>query len=115
MISIEEIDYMPASNKEACESQECFVIFVHLGTVRELLLQSFDFWTDRIVPFAVEVMSDDVDCSEFIVGYFDSCGICHGIKFAANLEAGFGRCRGDQLNDHLVTDERLATPIAGDE
>jgi len=31
------------------------------------------------------------------------------------FEAGLGGGCGDQLDDHLITDERLAAPVAGDE
>jgi hypothetical protein len=86
-----------------------------LGTVRELLLQSFGFWADRIIPFAVEVMPDDVDGCEFVVGDLNASGVHRGIESAADFEAGLRRRRSDQLDDHLMTDERLATPVAGDE
>jgi uncharacterized protein YecT (DUF1311 family) len=37
------------------------------------------------------------------------------VDFGANFEAGFGCGRGDQLDDNLVTDQRLATPVLSDE
>ena len=87
----------------------------HLGAVRELLLQSLGFWADCIIPFAVEVMPDDVDGCEFVVGDVNASGVHRGIEFAADFEAGLRRRRSDQLDDHLMTDERLAAPVAGDE
>ena len=38
-----------------------------------------------------------------------------GIEFAAHFEADLGRRRGDQLDDRLMSDERLATSVHGDE
>jgi hypothetical protein len=73
------------------------------------LLQSLGFW------FAMEVMADDVDGGEFVVEDFDRSGVRRRIEFATDLEASLRRRRGDQLDDHLMADERLAAPVAGDE
>ena len=70
---------------------------------------------DRVVPFAVEVMAEDVDGGEIIVGDFDAGGVGFGIEFASDFEAGLGFGGRDQLDDDGVTDERLAAPVAGDE
>ena len=56
-------------------------------------------------------MADDVDGGEFVVGDFDRSGVRRRIEFATDLEACLRRRRGDQLDDHLMADERLAAPV----
>ena len=60
-------------------------------------------------------MADDVDGGEFVVGDFDRSGVRRRLEFATDLEACLRRRRGDQLDDRLMADERLAAPVAGDE
>src|SRR5664280_3197657 len=86
-----------------------------LGPARKLSLQSSGFWADGIIPFAVEFVAHDVHGSEFVVGYFDAGRVGHGIELATDLETGSGGGCGDQLHDHLMADERLSPPVAGDE
>src|ERR1035437_10202606 len=86
-----------------------------LGPARKLSLQSSGFWADGIIPFAVEFVAHDVHGSEFVVGYFDAGRVGHGIGLATDLETGSGGGCGDQLHDHLMADERLSPPVAGDE
>ena len=38
-----------------------------------------------------------------------------GVDAAGDGEAGFGRGGGDQLDDDLMADQRLAAPVLGDE
>ena len=35
------------------------------------------------------------------------------VKFGLDIQAGAGTCIGDQVDDHVVTDERLASPVLG--
>ena len=60
-------------------------------------------------------------CSEFEVNsgklficHFYSDGIGAAIKFGLDPEALLRRGVGDQIDDHLVTDERAATPVLCD-
>jgi len=85
-----------------------------LGIVRELLLQNRGSWVDRIIPFAVEFVSDNVDGFEFVFRDLDASWIYVRIEFATDCQAGLRRCGGDLLNDHLVADQRLAAPVSGD-
>jgi hypothetical protein len=41
-------------------------------------------------------------------------GVLPSIEFTAHGEAGFGRGRRDQLDNHPITDERRGTPILAD-
>ena len=74
-----------------------------------------DVRVDRIVPFAMEVVGSEVEGIHFDVGHLDAGRIGVLIEFAPNLQTGVRRRRGDQLDDDLMADERLAAPVAGDE
>src|SRR5215472_13411613 len=84
-----------------------------LGPVRELLLQGEGFRADGIVPFAMEVMADEVDGLEFGVWHLDAGGICVWIELATNLEASVGCGGSDQFDYDLMADSRLAAPVSG--
>ena len=71
------------------------------------MLQSLGFWADRIIPFAVEVMADDVDGGEFVVGDFDRSGVRRRIEFATDLEACLRR--GDVRSYSLARARRQVT------
>src|SRR6266568_2442411 len=87
----------------------------HLGPVRELSLQCESFWVDSIIPFAVEVVTGEVDGLHVGIGHLDAGRISVLIEFATNLQTGL-RCRCcDELDDDLMADERFAAPVAGDE
>ncbi len=60
-------------------------------------------------------MSGDIHGSEFVVGDLDAGRVGRGIELATDLETGFCSCCADQLNDDLMADQRLSTPVAGDE
>ena len=60
-------------------------------------------------------MAPEVDSLQFGVGDLDAGWIGVWVEFTADFQAGLGRSGGDQLHDHLMADEWLATPIAGDE
>ena len=55
--------------------------------------------SDRIIPFAVEIRTLDVEAGHF----------------RANLQAGFCGRRGDQIDDHAIADQGFGAPILGDE
>src|SRR5882724_6636583 len=86
-----------------------------LGPVRELSLQGEGLWADSIVPFAVEVVTCEVDGFHVGVGHLDAGRIGVLIEFAPNLETGLGRRSCDQLDDDLMADEGFAAPVSGDE
>jgi hypothetical protein len=86
-----------------------------LGLVRELSLQVEGFWANSIVPLAVEVVAGEVQVTHFCVGHLDAGGIGVLIEFATNLQTCLRRRRGDQLDDDLMADERLAAPVSGNE
>ena len=63
----------------------------------------------------MEVVAAEVDDVEFGVGHLDAGRIAVWIELAANLEAGIGCGGGDQFDDDLMADQRLAAPVSGDE
>src|SRR5271165_6462896 len=74
----------------------------------------FLVWFDCIVPLAVEGVALDVDSGQFGFGDFDTAWIARAIEVAGNGESFDGRGGGDQLDDDLMADERLAAPVLGD-
>jgi hypothetical protein len=49
------------------------------------------------------------------VGNLDPRRIGIGIDGALDVQAGAGRSAGDELDDGLIADQRLASPVLGDE
>ncbi len=69
---------------------------------------------DRVVPVAVKVGSCQFDACELGAGDLFARRIAATIQRCANLQAGGRRGMRDQLDDHLVTDQRLAAPVLRD-
>ena len=63
----------------------------------------------------MKVVAGEIDGFDLVVRHFEAGGIGVWVEFAAHFEAGCRRCCGDQLDDDLMADERLAAPVAGDE
>lgn len=68
---------------------------------------------DGVVPLAVERVVFDVQRFHLGIGDLDTLGVAADVNVASDCEAGIGRGGGDQLNDDLVADQRLAAPILG--
>jgi hypothetical protein len=60
-------------------------------------------------------MAGETDGFEFGVGDLDAGRVGVWIELAANLEAGLSCGGGDQFDDDLMADQRLAAPVSGDE
>src|SRR5262245_64077425 len=69
----------------------------------------------RVVPVAMESVADEVDCGELSVRHLHRFGVFLFIQLGAHLEAGFGGCGGDQLNNRPIGTQRLSAPIDRDE
>ena len=61
----------------------------------------------------MEIAACDVDRGEFIIGDGDPLWIGRLIETTAYGEAGAGACGGDELDDDLVGDQGLASPVPG--
>src|ERR1700753_1757700 len=68
-----------------------------------------------VVPFAMEFVVGDVDRLHLLFGYLDTLWVEAGVHLTTGFEAGLGRGGSDQLDDHRVADQRLATPVLADE
>lgn len=62
----------------------------------------------------MEWVEFEVDRGHFGVGDDDSLRVCVGVDVAGDGEAGVCGRRGDELDDDLAADERLAAPVLGD-
>jgi hypothetical protein len=60
-------------------------------------------------------VAGEVEVAHFCIGHLDAGGIGVLIEFATNLQTCRRRRRGDQLDDDLMADERLAAPVSGNE
>ena len=63
----------------------------------------------------MEIVCPNVEGVHFRVGDLDAFCISIGVDPAGDGEPGLGAGVGDQLNDDLVADQRLAAPVLGDE
>src|ERR1700694_716883 len=70
-------------------------------------------WSNRVIPFAVEIAAGDVDGGKLIIGDGDAFRIGGLIKTTAYGEAGIGARCGDKLDDDLVGEQGLASPVPG--
>ena len=63
----------------------------------------------------MEIVFDEVDRLEFFIADLNPFGVAVVVHVTSDLKAGFGGRRGDQIDNHLVTDQRLTSPILADE
>jgi hypothetical protein len=69
---------------------------------------------DGVVPVALEGMALNVEGSHFGIGDLNSFRIEAVVDVAGDGEAGIGGSGADQLDNDLVADQWLATPVLGD-
>ena len=65
----------------------------------------------RTVDIAVESVSFDLDLGHLLIGYLHSRWIHVFIEIASHGQACFRGCCGDEVDNHLVADQRLAPPV----
>src|SRR3954452_10758725 len=63
----------------------------------------------------MEGVGFEVEGGHLGIGNFDALLVAGLVETAGNGEAGCGGGVGNQLDDHLVADQRLAAPVLGDE
>ena len=63
----------------------------------------------------MEIVTRDVDRLHLSFSDLEAFGVEVSIDLAAYFEACFGARRADELNDDLMTDQRLAPSVHGDE
>lgn len=71
--------------------------------------------SDRVIPFSVEIIPGDVDLFPILLGDLDSLRIGILIESALNRESLKRGAGGDQIDDHLVTDQGAPPPVHADE
>jgi hypothetical protein len=51
------------------------------------------------------------DVLEFLIGHFDACRVTPGVQCRLNLQSFFCRRIGNQVDDDLMTGQRLTPPV----
>src|ERR1700680_1230641 len=70
---------------------------------------------DFIVPIAMELVPSQTHASEFLVFDLGSGRVAAGIDFSMNLESLRSGRGGDEIDDHLVAQQRFSAPVLTDE
>ena len=70
---------------------------------------------DGIVPIPMELIGLQMDGFELLIGDLDAFGIGRGIELGAHPQAAASAGVSDEVDHHLMTDQRLTAPIHGDE
>jgi hypothetical protein len=82
-----------------------------IGIVRKLVYQP---WQELVVPVAMELFSPKLEFRHLLVGNLEALLIGIGVDPAFHDQAG-SRCGGsDEVDDDLMADEWLATPVLTD-
>src|SRR5512132_4430855 len=71
-------------------------------------------WADGVVPLTVELVLHQRHRCQLLVAYLDPKGVVAPVQLGADPQARVGRGRPDQLDDHLMADERPTTPVHRD-
>ena len=69
---------------------------------------------DRVVPRWMNLVAAELDLVELLVGHFDSGLILVRVQHCLNFEPGARFGAADQINDRLIIDQRLSSPIQTD-
>src|SRR5206468_11470137 len=70
---------------------------------------------DGVVPFGVEGVAGEVDGGDVGVADLDPFRVAAFVEARVDAQPGAGRGCGDQVDDHLAADQRLAAPVLADE
>src|SRR3954447_17403808 len=72
-------------------------------------------WPNRIVPFAVEAVANEVEGLHLRIGNRDASWIFSRIELAANAQPGLGGGGADEIDHDTVADQRRGAPVHADE
>src|SRR4051812_2681504 len=72
-------------------------------------------WPNRIVPFAVEAVANEVEGLHLRIGNRDASWISSRIELAANAQPGLGGGGADEIDHDTVADQRRGAPVHADE
>src|SRR5271157_3255208 len=85
------------------------------GPSRNNLIMRDDFlWVNRVVPVAMKLIAAQIDFCYLLVGHLDTGRVDAGVQLRMDFQPGFGGGAGDEVHDHLVTDQRFAAPVLTD-
>src|SRR6266567_8419460 len=88
-------------------------LFSRLRDYQELSVSTSGY--EAVVPITVKPVSPELQFSHLLSGNLDPCGIGIRVKFALHRQPGCCRGGGDEVDDDLMTDQRLAAPILANE
>ena len=69
---------------------------------------------DRVVPRRMNFVAPELDFVKLLVRHFDSGLILVRVQHCLDFEPGAGLGATDQVDDRLVIDQRLCSPIQTD-
>ena len=69
---------------------------------------------DRVVPRRVNFVAPELDFIQLLVGHFDSSLILVRVQHRLDFEPGARLGSADQIDDRLIIDQRLPSPIQTD-
>src|SRR5919206_2334452 len=72
-------------------------------------------WPDRVVPLTVELIADEIERGHLLVRDGDPFGVAVRIELATHAQPRLGRGAADQIDDHLIADQRPGAPVHADE
>jgi len=64
-----------------------------------------------VIPFSVKLVALLPDTGPLSAGDLDPLWVFAGMEFCLDPQTGLGLRRRKQIDDHLVTDQRLAAPF----
>ena len=69
---------------------------------------------DRVVPRWMNFVASDLDLFELLVGNFDADLIVIGVQHCLDSEPGARLRATDEIDDGLIVDQRLSSPVQAD-
>ena len=69
---------------------------------------------DRVVPCWMNFVAPEPDLVELLIGHFDPGLILVRVRHGLDFEPGAGSGAADQIDDRLVIDQRLSSPVQTD-
>ena len=68
-------------------------------------------WPNGVIPIAVKAVSPDIHLGELLIGDLDLGRVNAVVELRVHFQSPLCRRCGDQVDDHLVSDQRLASPV----
>src|SRR5215217_7696823 len=94
------------------QGQPCAVVLRTWHKISDSLPSSR---SDGVIPLPVECVPPKIDLLHLLLRDLDPRGIDTPVQFTGDLQTRLGRRCGDEVDDRLVTHQRLASPVLADE